>query len=217
MNYDLAVIFSFSIAIAAIIGLLRFKRISPIYYPFLICVWIAFANETLSYVLTRVRHSTVINIDIYSVVEALLFTWQFRNWGLLRRPKWLFSTIMCALVIFWIIESLFIGKLHSAISYYRIFYSFFIAVMSIYEINEQINQEKKSLIKNSIFLICMAFVIYYTFNVIVGLFWLYGLHMSVSFQRGVVAILIYLNLFANLIYALAVLWMPSKHRFSLSY
>ena len=124
---------------------------------------------------------------------------------------------MTTQVLLWLIDCLFVGKFQSAISYYRIFYSLFIAILSIYVINDQINLEKRNLLKNSVFLICIAFVIYYTFNVVVGLFWLYGLQTSVSFQQGMVDIIIYLNLFANLTYALAVLWMPSKHRFSLPY
>ncbi len=47
------------------------------------------------------------------------------------------------------------------------------------------------------------------------MFWLYGLRFSKEFLMNVTTILIYINLFTNLVFALAVLWMPAKHRFSL--
>src|SRR5205814_10510208 len=115
------------------------------------------------------------------------------------------------------IEGFFIVKTQNTISYFRIFYSFLISIMSINIINQQLNFEKKNIVKNPIFLICIGFVIYFTYDVIVGLFWLYGLHMIMHFQLNVAIILVYINLFANLIYALAVLWMPLKHRFTLPY
>ncbi len=90
-------------------------------------------------------------------------------------------------------------------------------MMSINIINEQLSLEKKNIMKNPIFLICIGFVTYFTYDVIVSLFWKYGLQMSRQLQINVALILVYINLFANLIYALAVLWMPPKHRFTLSY
>jgi len=217
MNYTIAAIFSFSIFIAAIIGLIRFKGISPVYYPFLYCLWIGATNELLSYILIRMGHSTAINISIYVLAESLLFTWQFKNWGLFKRSKILFPILLLCLVLFWSIEVFFIEGSKNTISYFRIFHSFLISIMSLNIINEQLNLEKKNILKNSIFLICIVFVIYFTCDVIVGLFWLYGLHMSRQFQFNLAVIIIYINLFANLIYALAVLWMPLKHRFTLPY
>src|SRR5216110_770679 len=105
MNFTLAVIFSFSIFVAAIIGLIRFKRISPVYYPFLYCVWLGTVNEILSYILIRMGYSTAINISIYVLVESLLFTWQFKNWGLFRRSKILFPILIASLILFWSAEN----------------------------------------------------------------------------------------------------------------
>lgn len=76
-------------------------------------------------------------------------------------------------------------------------------------------REKKNILKNSIFLICAGFILYYTYKVFVGLFWLYGLNKSMEFTLNIVIIMIYINFITNLIYALAFLWMPTKHRFSL--
>src|SRR5205814_7501160 len=131
MNFTLVVIFSFSIFIAAIIGCIRFKKISPVYHPFLYCLWIGSANEILSYILVRRGFSTAINISIYVLAESLLFTWQFKNWGLFKRSKILFPILLGSLILFWGIEGFFIVKTQNTISYFRIFYSFLISIMSI--------------------------------------------------------------------------------------
>lgn len=215
MSYQLAVIFTFSIAIAAIIGWIRFKVINPAYYPFLYCIWIGLLNEIIGYVFARSGLSNAINNNIYVLAEAILFTWQFKNWGLFRRVKKLFIVLLGSYVIFWFIESILLGRIIYTTSYFRVFYSFIIVLMSINIINEQLVSEKRNFLKSPIFLICLGFVIYYTYKVLVGVFWLYGLGGSRQFRINLIWILIYINLLTNLIYALAVLWMPRRHRFSL--
>jgi hypothetical protein len=214
MKFTLVDLYSFSIAIASVIGWVRFKRIAPAFYPFLYCVWIALVNEILGYFLIYSHHSNAVNNNIYVLLESLLIAWQFRNWGLFRK-KGLFIVMLAALFVFWFAEVYFMKGIRYTISYFRIFYSFTIVLMSISVISNLIAKDQRSMLRNSIFLICTGFIAYYTFKVLVGVFWLYGLGLNSQFRMNVVWILIYLNLFANLIYALAVLWMPAKQRFLL--
>src|SRR5688572_2083001 len=94
MNYTLAVLFSFSIAIAALIGLVRFEKISPVYYPFLFCTWLALLNEIINYILARATGNNIININIYVLLEAILITWQFKKWGLFYGSTYLYIIIL---------------------------------------------------------------------------------------------------------------------------
>jgi hypothetical protein len=215
MSYTLAAVFTFSIAIAAIIGGIRFRKIDPAYYPFIFCIWLALGNEILGFIFSHIRHSNAVNNNIYVLLESLLFTWQFQKWGLFKRVRPLFPMILGAFVIFWIIEGLFFGKIYHTISYFRIFYSSVIVMMSINILNEKLMTEKKNILKNPAFLICLGFVLYYTYKIITSIFWLYGLGGSRSFRMNVVWIMIYINLVTNLVYAIAVLCIPAKHRFSL--
>ena len=214
-TYSIVILFSFSISIAAIIGLIRFRKINPAYYPFLYCIWIGLLNEIVSYIITHNKHSNAINNNIYVLIESLLITWQFKNWGLFHRTRYLFAGILSGFVLLWTAEILFVEGIKLTISYFRIVYSFVIVLMSLPIINRELLRERKNILKNAIFLITLTFVIYYTYKVIVGIFWLYGLGVNSHFRMNVVWILIYVNLFSNLVYALAILWMPIKHRFSL--
>ena len=56
---------AFSIFIAGIIGLVRFRKINKIYWPLIFAIWLACINEVLSYSLFINNHSTAINNNIY--------------------------------------------------------------------------------------------------------------------------------------------------------
>lgn len=215
MNYITAVIFSFSITIAAIIGWIRFKKISPAYYPFIYLIWIGLLNEIISFIVAQHGHPNTLNNNIYALIESLLITWQFREWGLFNRLKSAFLIIVFLLSLAWIVDHFFVSEITSSTFYFRIFYSFIIVLMSINILNRLIVSERKNILKNSIFLICISFVIYYTYYVLVMTFLLYGLGLSYSFMFKIASFLPYTNLLSNLIYAIAILWMPAKQRFTL--
>jgi len=217
MSQTTVYFFSFSILIATVIGWDRFERIDPAYYPFLYILSIGLLNEVVSVVLVSTGHHSAINNNIYAFFEPLFIFWLFKNLGIFERANYLFVALLLIVPLIWFIENFFIVTITQYTFYYRIFYSFVIVLISIHTINSLIMTERKNLIKNSIFLLCVGFVIYYTFSVLVQAFWLYGLNVSRDFTIKVIAILLFINLFANLIYALAVLWMPTRHRFTLPY
>ena len=217
MLSNLIVVFSFSIAIAAIIGWIRFKKMNPTYYPFVICIWIGFLNEIISYFVIRSGHSNAINNNIYVLVEAILFTLQFKRWGLFQYNKWLFPLLIVLFIITWLAQNFYLSRISFFRSEFRILYSFALVLMSISQLNKILSREKKSLLKNSIFLICIGFILYYTYKIIVEAFWVYGLNNSRDFRNNVYLIMAYINLISNLIYAMAILWTPAKHRFSLPF
>lgn len=217
MSFLLSAIWSMSIGIAAIIACWRFRTIHPVFRPFIYCTWLAFVNEILSISMVKAIHSNAVNSNIYVLLESLLIVWQFRKWGLFERYKIIFRSILVVLLLAWITENFIVSSIGHFSSWFRIFYSFIIVLLSISLLNRLILREKGLLLKNPIALICLTFIIYYTYKVLVETFWVYGLNESSTFRSKVYFILNYINLFSNLIYALAVLWMPTKHRFTMPY
>jgi hypothetical protein len=209
MNYYLYVGFNLSIFIAGIIGLVRFSRIDPAYYPFLFCLWIGCLNEVLSVVLIANGGKTLVNNNFYVLIESLMITWFFYKKRLFKKPP-LFAVLILSFIVFWITETLIRG-ITSNSTYFRIFYSFAIVIMSIHMVNEIIFTEKK-LTRNSVFLLCVCFIVYFTYKALLQAFVLYGVSRS-SFLLHIYVLLIYVNLGVNLVYALAVLWMPRKMKF----
>lgn len=215
MSFLINVISSMSIVIAAIIGAWRYGEIHRIFRPFIYCVWLGLINEVLSIVFIYTHHSNAVNSNIYVLLESFLLVWQFYEWGLLRRYKFLFPGLLALLATVWTAENFIIASIFQFSSWFRIIYSFVIVLLSISLFNQQLLIGKKSLLKSPVALICAGFIIYYTYKVLVETFWVYGLNESVNFQSKVYFILNYINLFTNLVYAFAVLWMPTKHRFTL--
>ena len=215
MTYVLSVILSLSIAFPAIAGAIRLKKINAVYYPFVYCIWLGLLNEMLGVFLAINGYSNAFNNNLYVLAESILFTWLFYKWGLPGHIKKLFTFIILIYVIVWIGETFLFGRMKHNVSFFRMMYAFIIVLLSIQGLYWQLILEKRNILKNSIFLICTGFIIYYTYKIIVGIFWLNGLRASLEFQLSINMIMAYINCFVNLIYGFAVLWMPTKHRFSL--
>ena len=215
MSSTLVLISGSSLFIPALIGWVRFKQIHPTYYPFIFCLWIGLLNEVISYLVTINHHSNAINSNIYVLLEGGLILWQFERWGNFTRKEVYFISYLVLFVAVWIMENFFISRITYFSSYFRILYAAVLSLMSINFMNSIIVRERRSILMNASFLMCAAFIIYYTYKVLVEAFWIYGLNNSSSFRINVYLILTYINLLVNLIFALAVLWIPTKQRFTL--
>ena len=214
MNYRCVILFSLSILVAAIIGVIRFKKIDPAYYPFIICTWIASINEIAGIFITSRGQPTVINNNIYVLIESLLITWQFERWSLFSQHKKTFFLLMAGLLLTWITDSFLISGINQISFYFRLLYSFAIVLMAITVNNNLIFTFKKKLIRSPEFLICTGFILYFTYKILIETFWLYGLNNSKNFRINVYLLLTWINLFVNLIYAIALLWIPKKLRYT---
>ena len=211
MNHTLSVIFGFSIIIPAIIGVVRIKKVDDIYLPFLFCVWIGFINEILNYILVDIWHgSNAVNTDIYCLVEALLYCWLFKKFNLYSGRN-LYILIMLVIGA-WITDNFLLSRILSFDSYFTILYSLLIVLMSITIINRLITANV-NLYMNSTFILCCAFIIYFSTSAMVEILWLYGLNSSRNFRLNIYRIMTYINLFINLIFAYAILWMHRKQEF----
>jgi hypothetical protein len=215
LNFYIFVIFSLNILIAAIIGGVRYKHVHHNYYPLLYFFWLGGVNEILGILLMMAGVNIAVNGNIYILLEGTLITWYFKQIGLFKRVPALFYCILTAFGVAWVFENFVFRSITQVDIYFRIFYSFIIVLMSIHAINNIIISSKKGLLKNASFLVCIGFIAYYTYKVIVEAFWIYGLSSSLQFQMVIFDILIYINVVVNFIYALAALWMPKRQAFTL--
>ena len=122
------------------------------------------------------------------------------------------------LSVCWLAESIFLSKLtRDYNSYFRIFYSFLIVLMSISTINSLLMRERKPLIRNPIFIICCTFALYNTITVVAEAFFASHLQLGDSFRINMDHMILYAGFLFNTIYAIAILWMPKKQAFILQY
>lgn len=215
MSYTVSSILSFSISIAAILGWIRFKKIKPAYYSFIFLLTIGFVSEVWGFLLNEFHYSNAIVYNIYTLIEAVLILWQFKQWKIIKFRAKLLKFFLLILWITWIIENFYFSNIYSFGSYFIILYSFLIVLLSIQTLNVLIVQERHSLLENPIFLICSGFLLYFTYSIMVETFWMHGLNRNAAFQSNIYDILVIINLFVNLVYAVAVLWIPTKPKFIL--
>lgn len=215
--FTLSLIQGFSIGIAVIIGLVRFRHIAKPYRPFIYLCCIALANEIFSTYAAHKLGSNAVNANVYVLIEAVFFAWLFRNWKLLQKKSWHFPVFIAVLVLVWVIDNLIWHKITIFNSLFRIYYSFCLIFLAITYTNILLVRSRGSLLKNAEFLICTGILIYYSYKATMEVFYLLELKFSPSFYINLHSILAMINLFVNLIYAWAVLWMPKKQKFILPY
>ncbi len=214
MNYWLFVLFSYSIFIAATIGMYRFRKIDTTYYPFIFYTLLASCNELYSYIIvTRYGLSNNANNNVYVLIEALIIAWQFCKWNLFKDKQALFYVLQCLFVAMWILDLYVNRDVYALFHRYRIYYAAVLVLLCLGNINHIVFGSTKLLYKDAQFLISIGLIVLYTFKIITELFWLYGLKNSAAFLYEVYAWFGYINFIINLLFILAVLWIPRKPRY----
>ncbi|RYY31667.1 MAG: hypothetical protein EOO04_00160 [Chitinophagaceae bacterium] len=210
----IAYISTFSIVIAAILGVIRFRQIEPSYYPFIYICWLGLVAEIVAYAY-QTKSGSLLPSNIYVLLEAFLFVWQFKLWGSFQRRRRLFHAALAAVLILWIFDNLIVRTIHGLSSFYRIGYSFLLVILAIDQINKLIVSERKSFLTNAKFLICIGIIIYFSYKLTTEIFYVeaQGKESSPEFVGQIFSIQKYVNLFANLLYAYVILWIPKKKIF----
>lgn len=217
LNYYLFIAFSYSIAFAAILGLVRFKRIASEYRPFVYLCVIALLNEGVSTVCVEIFRSNVINANIYILIELYFLLWLFRNWGTIQRSNRFYLYFGVVLTAIWIFDNFLIHPFEQFNSIYRISYAIALVFLSIDHINFMIVTENRNILRNASFLIATGILLFYCLKGVIEVFYLFQIQLSDSFYNALIVMLAIVNLVSNLIYAIAILWIPQKQRFSLPY
>ncbi|MEO5650035.1 MAG: hypothetical protein ABIR03_08940 [Ginsengibacter sp.] len=215
-NYVIKIALNHSIIIAVIIGMIRFKKLAGDFYPFLLVILAGLMNESLSLVLIyTTTGSNTINSNVFVLVEYALFLWQFYRWeGGHYKKYYLLAGIGLAI---WVADNLVVNTLTQNNSLFRVFYSFVILFLSIYQINKILIFENDNVLKNACFIICFTFLFYYGMKAFVESFNMFHLGLSKGLLQSLWIILYFVNVVANLLYAIAILCIPPKLKFTFPY
>jgi len=204
-------LFSLSISFAAIAGLIRYKNVNASYRPFLWYIFISLLNELLvGFYLAKytVKPIQIADWNFFNLFECLIFLTQFYYWQVFSKLKESFFVLTILLVAIWIGENFFRSTIYSFNYIFLISYSFVLALLSIYTINTIVVKLNRSLFKNAMFIICVGLVIYFIYTIIVFTFLLIGTDKVILLE--VFTIKVFVNAFVNLVYAVAVFFIPRK-------
>lgn len=213
---------SLSIVFAVIIGVIRFRKINPSYYPFIYRVSLSLVVELLRRVLLLQNNYSAATLvtNLFALADFFLFAWLFHNWGLFKKDKRLYLGILLGFFVAWCVATYASPKhFFSANLYFRILYSFALIFFSVTTLNSLIINTRGGMLRNAKFWICIGIIIFYTLFIIICATQLSVVRENVSkdFQRKFYDIMVFSNLFVNLLYAGAVLWIPRKKVFTTVY
>lgn len=207
---------SFSICLPAISIILKGKRVSNVYQPFFFLIIISLLVEILSNVLYYYKIGNALIVNIFVLIEFYCWLKFFTNLrvncsqGFAR----FIMTVGIAGVILWVLDNFFIGDIKAFNIWYKLFYSFVLVFLSLDQINILIVYEKKSLNKNATFIICIGILIFFCYKIFLEIIWKFGNSFSKELLVNVFTIQSFVNAFVNLLYAIAVLWIPTKKFFT---
>jgi hypothetical protein len=218
MNDTLVFILSLSIGLAGIIGIVRFKQLDKAYYPFIYNIWAAFALEIILRILmiAGLVKPFLILYNVYTIIDFYLFFRLFYNWKLFGSSKRFFYLVTATAFIAWASTTFFAAGFFRPNYYFPVLYSFTLVFFSVTAFNKLIVHERGNILTNARFWICIGVIIFYTFFILINTTRLTVFHFRVSksFQRSLQDINVYSNLLVNLMYAIAVLWIPRKKNFT---
>ena len=205
------------------IGVFRWKRIDERFYPIIAIMGVAFVNELfrffqlLNYVgkLGWSLGLSLMGYNLYVLIISFLYVILFKNLGVFTNRKKLFQIILAVFFIFWLTDHFLLPghSIHGTTKFFRIFYSFILSLLAIQKINILIVTEKKSLINNPAFLICICMLFYFLPYIVTECITLLIKSTTLEFQKAVYKFRKISNIVIYLIYTLAVIWIPPKRQF----
>ena len=205
----------FSILPAAVIGMIRFKKISSIYYPFVYFCWAGLLAEVLSVASVALFHNNAVSANIYVLLEFLLIVWQFKNWGLFQGVMQYYRLLLAAMPVLWLLDGVILHPITRFSSVYRMSYSLAVVLFSAYYMNTLFFSERRSILRNPRFLISLAFLVYFTFKGLFEIYFLFHIkHMKTLYHYTMLG-LDAVNMLANFTFILVMLWIPKKDTFSM--
>jgi len=210
-------IVSYSVLIAAVIGAVRFKVILKSYRPFVYVIWAGLFNEIIATIFISMFHDDSISNNIYTLFDFSLIMWLFINWDEMGNKKKFLRGLLIFGVLWWITENLVLHAITKTSTYFRPVYGIIVVYLSVEEVNKILFNEVRRTYKNAKLIISITFLAAYSYVAVLEVFGVIGLPYNTTFLKMLYDILSLVNLLANLSYALAMLWIPTKRQFTLPY
>lgn len=210
MSLDISLLLSCTVLIPLIMGLLRVNQVRGSYQPFLVFLLLAFTAEVVSYLSAKLTRSNMLSSNIYTLLEAGLILYQFHAWGFLKKRPRLLMVLVGAYLLVWGWENIAMGQLtDNFCSYFVVLYSLVTVLLCINEINSLIASWSGNLFTHARFLICMGLIVIGVYSLITEGTMLIDPENSFVINK-IFTLYIFINAFVNIVYAIAVYFMPVR-------
>ena len=212
-------ILSQAIIIPIIVALIRIKKIDRVYYPLLLLLLIGLLSEFVSFACITLFKTNAPVIKIYSLIECCIILYQLYLWKNATRYRHMFIVLGLVCVVFWVVETIIFKNINTFSPYFRVFYAFVIVLLCINQINAMMFYQNVALLKNRVFIICLAFIILFLYQIIYEASYYVGSDKS-EVANKIIMGFSYLNFFIYLMCAAGIYFMggskddPYSHYFN---
>jgi len=207
-------LFSLTIAFPAIIGLVRYRNADTSYRPFFYYIFYSLVNELFVglYIVPHAsRHTNIISWQAFNLLECLLLLVQFYYWQRFRNYKKVILVLLGLAVLGWVAENFIFSSIYDFNPVFLITYSFILVLLSINTINDQVVNYNRSISRNALFIICVGFVIFFIYTIVVFTILATNNSHNKAFS-SVFEIRVYINALTNILYAIGIYFVPRKTR-----
>lgn len=204
-------------------GIIRWRKIDSRYYPVILVFGAATIAEfyrAIQLINYYGQYELPITVslegyNLYVLCLSILYTLFFKNMGLFGTFSKLPYLIISLFIITWLLDHFVLrgNQIQYPTKYFRLFYSLFLSLFAIQQINRLIINEKRNMLKNSTFLICCCLLFFFLPYIITEGVFLFNPKVSGNFYASVFLVRKWTNILIYLIFTLAVLWMPPKKPF----
>lgn len=215
MSSVLMSLLSFSILVPTICSILKLKIAEKNYQPFFVLIFVALLVEITSTILYFQKIGNAAVINFFVLFEFICWLKLFINLRLSNPSHYTSLLIKLGIVggVLWIADNFIKGDITAFNVWFKLYYSFILVFLALDHINVLIVYEKKSLLKNASFIFCVGILIFFCYKIFLEIVWQFGYSFSKELLVNVFTIQSFVNAFVNLIYAIAVIWIPTKMYF----
>ena len=212
MSYFLfTMISALSIAVPCIAGLFRLKQmLLKRNLPLFILLFTGLANETVSFLVIKCHKPNLLNSNLFTVIEYLIYVWLFMN----IRAKH-FKSIWIGLIIgitTWILDNFILHSLRSSNSLFRIVSSLMICWFCIDKLSELTLTVVSDRFKKIDLLLCLSLLAYFTFRGFILIFKQFAPIYTASFCMDLLIIISALNIMVNISFSIIILCLPKTQQ-----
>lgn len=202
---------SMSIVLPLVAGIAYLKQIPSSFYPIICVLTLGFINEIVNFLFFR--ESNAVPMNIYNLIEYLLYCIQFYLWKHIFKRKLSFYLLTIGMVIFWLTDEIFLGKISTFFSFFLIIYPFILVLLAVNQLNYLVANEHGNIIKNPVFIFCIAVIIFYCYRILSEVFYHYAKDNELA--ANIFSIQMYVNVLFNILLTLVVLCIPKKRTITL--
>ena len=189
-------------------AVIRFRKISKQYYLLILLVVCGFINEMLNFFVFK---NTAPSSNVYSLAEFLIYAFQFRKWNDILTTNSYFYLLISSAIVFWTVDVLVLDKLNNYNSFFMIGYPFVLILMAVNQLNFLIVNERRNILKSTIFIFCIAIITFYCYKDLAEIFYHYA--ETSTTKRMIFSIQTYMNVLFNILITIAIVCLPKKRIF----